>query len=137
MTINLSPSQSFCAELRRRRGRTSLPSSATKLWNSIPNLSHWWTAADRVVDLTGNRILTDLWPAARINAVPDEETHVSIPPQLNGRRILVMPGALNLGDPVRRWIGADAERLRELRPYVFEDTKPDRNLTLTLSGLGS
>ena len=95
------------------------------------------TETDRVVDLTGNRILTDLWPAARITAVPDEETHVSIPPQLDGRRILVMPGALNLGDPVRRWVGADAERLRELRPYVYEDTKPGRNLTLTLSGLGS
>ena len=95
------------------------------------------TASDRVLDLTGNRILPDLWPAARIQPVPDEETRVSIPPQTDGRRIVVMPGALNLGDPVRKWTGASPGRLRELRPFVFEDTIPSQSLTLTLSGLGS
>lgn len=94
------------------------------------------TDADRTIDLTGNRILADLWPNASVLSVPDEETRVNISPQTSGRRILVVPGALNLGDPVRRWIGAEEGRLKELRPYVFEDTEPSRSLTLELSGLG-
>ena len=93
-------------------------------------------ADDRVIDLTGNRILSDLWPAASILSVPDEETRFQINGQRTGRRVLVMPGALNLGDPVRRWEGAQDGRLEELRPYVFEDTQPTAPLTLTLSGLG-
>jgi hypothetical protein len=47
-----------------------------------------------------------------------------------------MPGALNLGDPVRRWSGAENNRLTELRPYVFEDSTPTEPLVLQLSGLG-
>ncbi len=93
-------------------------------------------ADDRVIDLTGNRILSDLWPAASILSVPDEETRFQINGQSTGRRVLVMPGALNLGDPVRRWEGAQDGRLEEVRPYVFEDTQPTAPLTLTLSGLG-
>ena len=91
---------------------------------------------DRVIDLTGNRILTDLWPAASIHSVPDEETRVQLRGQSKGRRVLVMPGALNLGDPVRRWSGAENNRLTELRPYVFEDSTPTEPLVLQLSGLG-
>ena len=96
------------------------------------------TAADTVVDLTGNRLLTDLWASApaHITAVRDERTEVSLDSQYRGRRILVMPGALNLGDPVRRWQGASPGRLKELRPYVFEDIAPSQGLKLSLTRLG-
>lgn len=93
---------------------------------------------DRVMDLTGNRILQDLWGTspAQIWSVYDEETTVTLKPQSSGRRVLVMPGALNMGDPVRRWVGAEEGRLRQLRNYVFEDTQPETTLHLRLTGLG-
>ena len=93
---------------------------------------------DQVTDLTGNRILQDLWGTspAQIWSVYDEETEVKLKPQSSGRRVLVMPGALNMGDPVRRWVGAEDGRLRQLRNYVFEDTQPNAPLHLRLTGLG-
>ena len=85
---------------------------------------------DQVIDLTGNRILQDLWGTspAQIWSVYDEETAVTLKPQSSGRRVLVMPGALNMGDPVRRWDGAEEGRLKQLRNYVFEDTQPETPL---------
>ena len=93
---------------------------------------------DQVTDLTGNRILQDLWGTspAQIWSVYDEETEVTLQPQPNGRRVLVMPGALNMGDPVRQWVGAEDGRLRQLRNFVFEDTQPGKPLQLRLTGLG-
>ena len=90
---------------------------------------------DVAIDLTGNRILADLWGSRpiTIQAVYDEETEVMLGSHRSGRRVLVVPGALNMGDPVRVWSGAEAGRLRELRPYVFEDTLPTQPLTLRLS----
>ena len=90
---------------------------------------------DVAIDLTGNRILADLWGSRpiEIRAVYDEEEKVVLGPHRSGRRILVVPGALNMGDPVRVWSGAEAGRLLELRPYVFEDTLPTQPLTLRLS----
>ena len=95
-------------------------------------------AGDQVTDLTGNRILQDLWGTspAEIWSVYDEETEVTLRPQTSGRRVLVMPGALNMGDPVRRWVGAEEGRLRQLRNFVFEDTQPSKPLQLRLTGLG-
>ena len=95
-------------------------------------------AGDQVTDLTGNRILQDLWGTspAEIWSVYDEETEVTLRPQTSGRRVLVMPGALNMGDPVRRWVGAEEGRFRQLRNFVFEDTQPSKPLQLRLTGLG-
>ena len=92
---------------------------------------------DTVIDLTGNRLIPDLWAssAARVTAIRDERESVQLSSQGTGRRVLVVPGALNLGDPVRRWLGAGPGRLRELRPYVFEDTQPDQPLQLKLTRL--
>ena len=93
---------------------------------------------DQVIDLTGNRILQDLWGtrAAEIQSLRDETKEVTLRPHRSGRRILVMPGALNMGDPVRRWIGAESGRLTPLRDYVYEDTRPEESLHLRLTGLG-
>ena len=94
-------------------------------------------AEDTAYDLTGNRILADLWASSPvpITSVPDEETHVQFPGQKVGRRIIVVPGALNMGDPVRKWKGATEGRLKELRPYVFEDTEANEPLSLKLAEL--
>jgi len=96
------------------------------------------TAQDTVIDLTGNRLLPDLWATspASIRTIWDEEKRVDLRGTQNGRRILVMPGALNLGDPVRKWTGAAPGRLKTIRPYVVEDTQPTKPLTLQLTGLG-
>ena len=93
---------------------------------------------DVAVDLTGNRILADLWGSRpiQVQSIFDEEEEVALKPHNAGRRILVVPGALNLGDPVRVWRGAETGRLKELRPYVYEDTTPTLPLTLRLSRLG-
>lgn len=93
---------------------------------------------DLAVDLTGNRLIPDLWGSKPIQfqAVWDEENEVVLAPHHTGRRILIVPGALNMGDPVRTWTGATPGRLNELRPYVFEDTQPELALTLRLSRLG-
>jgi hypothetical protein len=92
---------------------------------------------DTAYDMTGNRILSDLWATSpvSITSVPDEETHVRFPGQKVGRRILVLPGALNMGDSVRKWKGAAMGRLKELRPYVFEDTEANEPLSLKLAEL--
>jgi hypothetical protein len=96
------------------------------------------TENDIVIDLTGNRILRDLWGTkpALFQAIRDEETQVVLRPHTKGRRVLVMPGALNMGDRVRQWTGAKSGRLQELRPFVVEDTSPKEALKLTLVGLG-
>jgi hypothetical protein len=92
---------------------------------------------DTAYDMTGNRILADLWASSpvSITSVPDEETHVRLPGQKVGRRILVVPGALNMGDSIRKWGGAEPGRLKELRPYVFEDTEANEPLSLKLAEL--
>jgi len=96
------------------------------------------TAHDTVVDLTGNRLLPDLWATApaKIQTVWDEENVVELRGTQKGRRVLVLPGALNMGDPVRQWMGAAPGRLKTIRPYVVEDTQPTEPLTLRLTGLG-
>ncbi len=93
---------------------------------------------DLAVDLTGNRLIPDLWGSRpiRFHTAYDEEEEVYLAPHHTGRRVLIVPGALNLGDPVRTWSGAAPGRLKELRPYVYEDTEPDSPLTLRLSRLG-
>ena len=65
---------------------------------------------DVAVDLTGNRILADLWGSRPIEilSIFDEEDEVRLRSHTSGRRILVVPGALNMGDPVRKWQGASA-----------------------------
>ena len=96
------------------------------------------TENDTVIDLTGNRILRDLCGTkpAQFQAIRDEETQIVLRPHTQGRRILVMPGALNMGDRVRQWTGATSGRLKELRPFVVEDTSPKEALKLHLVGLG-
>ena len=125
-------------------GRAAIHSAAEVKAGALnPHVDFWAVrdglkSGDTVVDLTGNRLLPDLWArsAGRITAIRDERTQVDLYAQQTGRRILVMPGALNLGDPVRQWVGAETGRLHEIRPYVFEDTTPDQGLHLRLTGLG-
>ncbi len=92
------------------------------------------TSIDTVIDLTGNRLLPDLWAntEAKIFTLRDEETSLQLRGMKSGRRVLVMPGALNMGDPVRRWTGSAPDRLKTLRPYVVEDTQPTEPLKLQL-----
>jgi hypothetical protein len=108
-----------------------------------PHVDFWavrnsLSTGDLAVDLTGNRLIPDLWGSRPIqfHTVLDEEEEVYLAPHHTGRRVLIVPGALNMGDPVRKWTGATPGRLKELRPYVFEDTQPDVALTLRLSRLG-
>jgi hypothetical protein len=91
-------------------------------------------ADDAVIDLTGNRLLPDLWSTrqTQIFAIRDEDTSVDLAGRKEGRRVLIFPGALNMGDPVRQWVGANEGRLKEIRPYVFEDTQPKETLKLRL-----
>ena len=95
------------------------------------------TADDMVIDLTGNRLLPDLWAtaSASIQTVRDDEDAIDMSGHTRGRRVLVLPGALNMGDPIRRWTGATEGRLRTLRPYVVEDTRPKEPLKLKLTRL--
>jgi hypothetical protein len=120
---------------------TTAPEVKEKALN--PHVDFWAVRdslkeGDLVVDLTGNRLIPDLWGSKpiRFQTVLDEEEEAYMAPHHTGRRVLIVPGALNMGDPVRQWTGATPGRLRELRPYVFEDTQPERALTLRLSRLG-
>jgi len=124
-------------------GRAAIHTAPEVRENALNPHADFWAVRDSLepndtaVDLTGNRLLPDLWATteATVTAIRDEATTVNLKAQTEGRRILVMPGALNLGDPIRRWQGAAPGRLLEIRPYVYEDTKATESLQLTLTRL--
>ena len=125
-------------------GNTAIHTSPEVKENALnPHVDFWAVRnsldrGDVAVDLTGNLILADLWGSRPIDIISifDEEEEVRLRSHTSGRRVLVVPGALNMGDPVRTWRGAAEGRLRELRPYVYEDTTPNQPLVLRLSRLG-
>jgi hypothetical protein len=105
-----------------------------------PHVDFWdWrdglTSEDVVVDLTGNRIVADLVApsGAQVIAVRDEDSAMRLDPHIGGRRFIVEPGCLNMGDMNRRWepLAEDPDRYRSVRRALLEDTTPDRPLSVS------
>ncbi len=119
-------------------GPTKTPEAQELALNPHPDFWNWrdsLTPDDVVIDLTGNEIVSDLVATTRVQviAVRDEDTRLHRGPQLKGRRFVVEPGCLNMGDMNRVWKTTldDDQRFRIVRRALREDTTPNRSLSVS------
>jgi hypothetical protein len=118
-------------------GPTGTPEARALSLN--PHVDFWdWRdglqSNDMVIDLTGNRIVADLVApsGATVVAVRDDHTRFQQGPHKGGRRYIVEPGCLNMGDMNHKWAPKDGDstRFQRIRRALLEDTTPTRPLSV-------